>query len=104
MLAEEILRNLHMDAGAVAGLAVGIDRTAVPQRLQRVDAGLDHRAVRHAVQRGDQPDAAGIMLPFRPAHAGHGEMRCVVLPLPDVALPDYVGTGRDSFNPASPRL
>ena len=51
-----------MDAGAVAGLAVGIDRAAVPHRLQRVDAGLHHVAARLAVERGDQADAAGIVL------------------------------------------
>ena len=38
-----------MDAGAVAGLAVGVDRAAVPDRLQRLDAGLDHVAPRLAV-------------------------------------------------------
>ena len=40
MLLEEVLRNLDVDAGAVAGLAVGVDRAAVPQRLERLDAGL----------------------------------------------------------------
>ena len=48
-LGEEVLRDLDMDAGAVAGLAVGIDRAAVPDRLQRVDAGLHHVAARLAV-------------------------------------------------------
>ncbi len=51
-----------MHAGAVAGLAVGIHRAAVPHRLQRVDAGLHHLSPRLAVQRGDQADAAGIVL------------------------------------------
>ena len=51
-----------MDAGAVAGLAVGIDGAAVPHRAERVDAGLHHLAPRLAVQRGDQADAAGIVL------------------------------------------
>ena len=36
MLAEEILRDLDVDAGAVAGLAVGVDGAAVPDGLQRV--------------------------------------------------------------------
>jgi hypothetical protein len=62
MLAEEILRDLQMDAGAVAGLAVGIDRAAVPDRLQRRDAGQHDLAPRLAVDRGDQADAAGIVL------------------------------------------
>ena len=34
---EEVLRDLDVDAGAVAGLAVGVDRAAVPDRLQRLD-------------------------------------------------------------------
>ena len=54
--------HFDMDAGAVAGLAVGIDRAAVPHRLQRIDAGRDDFAARLAVDRGDQADAAGIML------------------------------------------
>ncbi len=51
-----------MDARPVAGLAVGIDGAAVPDRLQRGDAGLDHVAPRLAVEGGDQADAAGIVL------------------------------------------
>ncbi len=59
---EEILRNLDVDAGAVAGLAVGIDRAPVPDGLQRVDPRLHHLAPRLAVQRRHQPDAASIVL------------------------------------------
>src|SRR5262249_41291547 len=62
VLLEEILRNLHVDAGAVAGLAVGIDGAAMPHGLQRGNAGLDDLPARLAVDGGDQPDAAGIML------------------------------------------
>ena len=51
--------------GAVAGLAVGIDRAAVPDRLQRIDAGLHHVAPGAAVQRRDQADAAGIVFVLR---------------------------------------
>ena len=57
---EEVLRNLDVDARAIAGLAVGIDRAAVPHRLQRIDAGRDHVAASLAVQRDHEPDAAGI--------------------------------------------
>ena len=52
---EEILRDFDMDAGAVAGLAVGIDRAAMPDRLQRIDAGLHHVAALLAVERRDRP-------------------------------------------------
>src|SRR6185369_4885879 len=53
-LADEILeegvRDLHMDAGAVAGLAVGIDGTAMPDRFQGLDALQHDLAPRLAVQ------------------------------------------------------
>ena len=49
-----------MDARAVAGLAVGIDRAAMPYRLQRIDARHDHVAPSLAVERHDQADAAGV--------------------------------------------
>ena len=62
LLLEEGLGDLHVDAGAVAGLAVGIDRATVPDRLERLDPGLDHLAPRPAVDRGDQADAAGVVL------------------------------------------
>ena len=51
-----------MHAGAVAGLAVGVDGAAVPDGLQRVDRQLDHLAARLAVDGGDQADAAGVVL------------------------------------------
>ena len=51
-----------MDAGTVAGLAVGIDRAAMPDRLQRIDARLHHVAALLAVECGHQADAARIVL------------------------------------------
>src|SRR3546814_11188892 len=62
MLAEEVLRDLQVDAGAVAGLAVGVDRTAMPHRLQRLDAGDHHIAPPRSIERGDEADAAGVIL------------------------------------------
>ena len=50
-----------MDAGAVTGLAIGIDGAAVPDSLQRIDARLHHVAPSFAVQRRHQPDATGIV-------------------------------------------
>ena len=44
-----------MDAGAVAGLAVGIDRAAMPDRLQRIDAGYNHLAPPLAVEATTRP-------------------------------------------------
>ena len=60
--AEEFLRHLDMDAGTVAGLAVGVDGAAVPHGLQRLDAAGHDFAARCAVDRRDQADAAGIVL------------------------------------------
>ena len=44
LIVEELHRDLHMDARAVAGLAVGVHRAPVPDRLQRGDAVLHHLA------------------------------------------------------------
>ncbi len=62
LVLEELHRDLHVDARAVAGLAVGIDRAPVPHRLERRDPGLDHPARPLARDIDDQPDAAGGVL------------------------------------------
>ena len=62
LFGEEILRHGNQHAGAVAGLAVGVDRPAVPERFQRLDGQLDHFAARLAVDGADQAHAAGVML------------------------------------------
>ena len=62
MVGEEFARHLNVDARAVAGLAVGVDRAAMPHRLQRADRRFDHFAARDAVDRGDEADAAGVVL------------------------------------------
>src|SRR6185437_4527561 len=72
---EEFLRDLDMDAGAVAGLAVGIDRAAVPHRLQGVDGSLDHVAPRLAIKRRDEAYAAGVMLLARVIEPGRRKPR-----------------------------
>ena len=66
-----------MDAGAVTGLAVGVDRAAVPDRAQRIDARLHHLAPRLAVDRRDEADAAGVVLEARVVQAVRREMRGV---------------------------
>ncbi len=83
---EELLRDLDMDAGAVAGLAVGVHGAAMPDRLQRLDALLDHRAARLAVDRGDEADAAGVMLILRVVGVGSGQRRGVGAELFDELL------------------
>src|SRR3546814_5208659 len=66
-----------MNPRPVAGLAVGIDRAAVPDRAQRLDCRLDDAARWLAVGRRDQPDAAGIGFEVGPVHARFGEPRVI---------------------------
>ena len=101
MLLEEILRDLDMDAGAVAGLAVGIDGAAMPHRLQRIDAGRHHVAAALAVQRHDQADAAGIDLLGGVVAVGGGELCDTGVVVADVLLGvEMVGHGAFLFRHA----
>ena len=58
---EELMRNLHEDAGAVAGKRVGADGAAMGQILQDLEALLDDFVARPGLQVGDEADAAGIV-------------------------------------------
>src|SRR3546814_11606589 len=59
-IVEERGRQIEMQPRAVAGLAVGIDRAAMPHRLQRIDRRLDDAPRRAPVGRGDEADAARV--------------------------------------------
>ena len=62
---EELVRDLHQDAGAVAGARIGADRAAmleVEQDRQRV---LDDLVRLAALDVGNEPDAAGILVERR---------------------------------------
>ena len=65
MLAEEVLRNVKANTGAVAGLAVGVDGAAVPDVLQGRDAHRNDLTLRLAVERYNEANAAGVLLIFR---------------------------------------
>src|SRR5690606_15380576 len=67
----------HQHAGPVAGLAVGVDRAAVPDALQGADGELDHLAPRLAVDGADQADAAGVALRGGVVGVGGRERRAV---------------------------
>src|SRR3546814_19610547 len=69
-----------VDAGTVAGLAVGIDGAAVPDCLQRLDAGDHDVASRGAVEGGDEANAAGVMLLSRVVEAVARELGGIALP------------------------
>ena len=64
-LFQEGVRDLHQDAGAVAGERVCARRAAMGQVLQDLDAVLDDGVARAALQIGDEADAAGIVLVLR---------------------------------------
>jgi hypothetical protein len=80
VLVEEVLGDLHVDAGAVAGLAVGVHGAAVPHRLEGLDRRLHHLAPRLAVEGGDEADAAGVVLLGRVVEAVAGEGGRLSLP------------------------
>jgi hypothetical protein len=61
LVVEEGGRDLHMDARAVAGLAIGIDRAPVPDGLECVDPVLHHLAAGLSVDGHDKAHPAGGM-------------------------------------------
>ena len=77
---EKVLRNLNMDAGPVAGLAVGVDGAPMPYPLQGLDAGDDDLTPRYAVDGGDQADTARAVFIRRIIEAGFGQVSGTVLP------------------------
>ncbi len=89
LVPEEADRNLHVDARAVTGLAVGVDRTPVPDRFQRVDPVDDNFAPGLAVDRGDQADAAGGMFVLGAIHTGYGQALCLGLAVLHPTLVDW---------------
>ena len=56
------MRNLRQDAGAVAGARVGTDRPAVLEVAQDRERVLDQPMRLLALDVGDEPDAAGILV------------------------------------------
>ncbi len=87
-----------MDARAIAGLAVGIDGTAVPHGLQGVDAGRDDVASPLAVQRHDETDAAGVDLLGGVVAVGVSQLGGAVLVVADELL-GIEGTCGHGLNP-----
>ena len=60
--AQEGIRHLDGNAGAVAGQRVGADRATVREVAQNLQALLDNRMTRPALGMGNKADAAGVML------------------------------------------
>ena len=66
---EEVLGYTDPQASPVAGLAISIHRTAVPDRFQRGYGQFDNLAPRLALHVGDQTDTAGIAFILGPPQA-----------------------------------
>ena len=62
VLPEKTLGDLNLDPCAVTGLAIGVDRAAMPHRLQGGDARFHHPAAGSAIDGGHKSDTTGIML------------------------------------------
>ena len=60
-LAEEAIRDLHQDTGAIAHQRIGTDSTAMRQVLQDEQAILDDLVRLLPLHMGNEADAAGIM-------------------------------------------
>ncbi len=80
MFLEEIMRNLDMDAAAVARFAVRIDGAAVPDRLQGINARFDHGARGSAVNRRHQANATIVPFLRRVIHAVFGQKSGIIRP------------------------
>ena len=65
MFTEKLLWHIEPDSRAIAGLAIGVHGAPVPDVFQRRDTHRDDLALRLAVERDDEADAAGILLVFR---------------------------------------
>jgi|GEM_PF-5611082 len=64
-LFQEGVRDLHQDAGAVAGERIRADRAAMGKVLEDLQAMLDDLVARPCFQIGDETDTAGIVLAGR---------------------------------------
>ena len=92
---EEGVRNLHQDAGAVAGARIGADRAAMFEIAENVERVGDDLVRLLALDIGDEADAAGILFQRRdrrdprPADASCARARArpVSRPRPPTAHP-----------------
>ncbi len=61
-IGKEFLRNFHMNASTIAGLAIGIDRATVPDGFQGGNTGLHHLAAAFAIKGCHKTNTTGIAL------------------------------------------
>ena len=72
---QEFMRDLHQDAGAVAGQRVSARRAAMGEVLQNLDAMLDDLVARPPLEVGNEADAASIVLALRIIKSLRGRRR-----------------------------
>ncbi len=77
---EEVVRDLHQDAGAVAGARIGADRAAVLEVAEDVERVGDDLMRLLALDVGDEADAAGILLQRRIVETLGGRTPVVLAP------------------------
>ena len=70
--AQERVRHLDEDAGAVAGVDLGAGRAAMVEAAERAERGIDDVAALRPRYVDDEADAAGIMLEARVVEAARG--------------------------------
>ena len=91
-LAQEPIRHLDQDAGAVAGVGLAAAGAAVLQVDQDLQAALDDAVRRAALDVDDEADAAGVVLvaPDRRVRppAGVLQMTCWPFPLRELSQAD----------------
>ena len=68
--AEELVRDLHQQAGAVAGSFIGAHGTAVLEVAQGGQGGVDDVIAGLTAERGDDRKAAGVLLVLRVVQPG----------------------------------
>ena len=82
LLGEELVRDLHQDAGAVAGARIGADRAAMLEIAQDGERVLDQLVGLAALDVGNEADAAGILVerrvvePLRPSRSTQQAAGC----------------------------
>src|SRR5690606_25799898 len=68
----ELVRDLHEDAGAVAGARVGADGAAMLEVFENLQAVFNDLVRLAPLDVGDEADAAGVALEARVVHAAGG--------------------------------
>ena len=86
MLDEKIAWDFDMDAGAIPGHAVSVNRTAMPNSLQGFNGGFDNGPVWLAITRRDKSHTAGIMFHVRAIHTSGAQPAFVPRPAHQIVL------------------